>query len=390
MPTGPLDGVRVVDLTRAMAGPYATLMLADAGAEVIKVERPGTGDDTRGWGPPFVTGPDGAPGDSAYFHSCNRGKRSIALDLKSAEGQETMRRLAARSDVLIENYKVGGLKAYRLDYESLRAVNPRLVYCSITGFGQTGPYAGRMGYDFIIQGMSGIMDLTGEPDGEPQKMGVAFVDIFTGLYAVAAIQAALAVARDTGEGQHIDMSLLDSMVAVLANQAMNYLVSGRVPKRMGNAHPNITPYETFPVADGYIIIAVGNDSQFARLCQRLDLGGLPADPRFAANRDRVAHRAELRPLIAARTTLYPRDKLLALLEADSIPAGPINDLAQVFADPQIVARGLRIDLPCPAAQAGTVPSVASPIQMSKTPLAYGRPAPRLGEHTQEILREIGE
>jgi crotonobetainyl-CoA:carnitine CoA-transferase CaiB-like acyl-CoA transferase len=379
-----LSGIRVLELARVLAGPWAGQVLADLGAAVIKAESPG-GDDTRAWGPPFVENPDGSA-DAAYFHAANRGKRSIAVDFRHAEGQRIVRDLARRADVLIENFKVGGLRRFGLDYDSLQAENPRLIYCSISGFGQDGPYAHRPGYDFIIQGMGGIMDLTGAPDGEPQKSGVAFADIFTGLYAVIAIEAAI-VARDrTGTGQHIDMALLDTQVGVLANQAMNYLVSGRSPRRLGNAHPNIVPYQAFPVADGHVIIAVGNEAQFRHLCGALGVPGLADDPRFATNRDRVAHRDVLVPLIADRTRTFTRADLLAALEAAGVPAGPINAVADVFADPQVAARGMRLDL---AADGATVPSVRTPIVMSNTPLAYDRASPRLGADTAAILAELG-
>jgi crotonobetainyl-CoA:carnitine CoA-transferase CaiB-like acyl-CoA transferase len=373
----PLKGIRVLEIARILAGPWIGQTLADLGADVIKVESP-EGDDTRQWGPPFVE----REGDrsAAYFHSCNRGKRSIAVDFRNAEGQRTIRRLAERSDVLIENFKVGGLQKYGLDYASLNALNPRLVYCSVTGFGQDGPYAHRAGYDFMIQGMSGIMDLTGEPDGQPQKMGVAFADIFTGLYGVIAIQAALGQRQQTGQGQHIDMALLDGMTGVLANQALNYLVSGAAPRRLGNAHPNIVPYQVFEAADGHLIIACGNDAQFTRLCELLGLD-IAGEPRFASNPQRVEHRDELVGLLQAQTRKTPRDELLAGCEARGIPAGPINSVADAFADPQVVHRGLRID-------AEGVPGVRTPIVFSAAELALDRAAPKLGEHTEEVLAEL--
>src|SRR5688572_24595360 len=312
----PLAGLKVVELARILAGPWAGQLLADLGAEVVKVERPGTGDDTRQWGPPFA--PDGA---SAYFHSCNRGKQSVTIDLETADGQAQVRSLAAGADVLIENFKVGGLAKYGLDYPSLSALNPRLIYCSITGFGQTGPYAPRAGYDFMIQGMGGIMDLTGDPAGEPQKIGVAFADIFTGVYASNAILAALHGREKTGTGCHIDMALLDTQVAVLANQAMNYLVSGETPRRLGNAHPNIAPYQTFALADGHLILAVGNDGQFRRLCELIGLGALPDDPRFLTNADRVAHRAALSAALSPTLSQRRKDELLSALAAAGVPAG---------------------------------------------------------------------
>ena len=346
----PLIGLKVLELARILAGPWAGQLLADLGAEVIKVERPGSGDDTRGWGPPFV----GKDGSAAYFHGCNRGKSSVAIDLESPEGQDQVRSLAAEADVLIENFKVGGLAKYGLDYASLAEINPRLVYCSITGFGQDGPYASRAGYDFMIQGMGGIMDLTGDPAGEPQKIGVAFADIFTGVYASTAILAALRGREATGKGCHIDMALLDCQVAVLANQAMNYLVSGEPPRRLGNAHPNIAPYQTFAVADGHIIIAVGNGGQFHKLCEILGLVALGSNPRFLTNADRVRNREALAAALSPALALRHRDELLIALAAAGVPAGPINDVAQVFADPQVIARGMRIER-------DGVPGVASPI-----------------------------
>ncbi len=386
--SAPLQGLKVVEIARILAGPWIGQTLADLGADVIKVESP-EGDDTRVWGPPFVETEDGGRGDAAYFHSCNRGKRSVTLDFRTPEGREAVRRLAAGADVLIENFKVGGLAQYGLDYDSLREVNPRLVYCSVTGFGQDGPYAHRAGYDFMIQGMSGIMDLTGSPDGEPQKVGVAFADIFTGLYGVVAIQAALAERESSGEGQYIDMALLDCQTAVLANQALNYLVSGAVPRRLGNAHPNIVPYQTFPTSDGHLIIAVGNNAQFGRLCRVLDLAEAAEDERFASNAERVAQRQVLVDLIAERTAAFSRDDLLARLEEAGVPAGPINSVGDVFADPQIAHRGLRLDLPASGVKGGTVPAVRTPIRFSRSELRLEKAAPRLGEHTQEVLQEIG-
>lgn len=358
----PLQGLKVVELARILAGPWAGQLLADLGAEVIKVERPGTGDDTRAWGPPFA-----ADGSAAYFHGCNRGKSSVAIDLESAGGQAAVRDLVRDADVLIENFKVGGLAKYALDYDSLRDANPRLIYCSITGFGQDGPYAARAGYDFVVQGMGGIMDLTGDPAGEPMKTGVAFADIFTGVYASTAILAALRGRETTGKGCHIDMALLDVQVAVLANQAMNYLIGGEVPHRLGNANPNIAPYQTFAVADGHIVIAAGNDRQFRRLCTLL---GLAEDRRFAANADRVANRDALIALLSPAIAARRRDELLAALNAAGIPAGPINDVGQVFADPQVIARGLRID-------PGGVPGVASPIVIDGKRQVADRPSPAM-------------
>jgi crotonobetainyl-CoA:carnitine CoA-transferase CaiB-like acyl-CoA transferase len=361
----PLSGLKVIELARILAGPWAGQLLADLGADVIKIERPGSGDDTRGWGPPFA-----ADGAAAYFHSCNRGKRSRALAIDTAEGQAELRALAAEADVLIENFKVGGLARYGLDYASLSALNPRLIYCSITGFGQTGPYASRAGYDFMIQGLGGIMDLTGDAHGPPQKTGVAFADIFTGLYAANAIQAALLGRVQTGRGCHIDMALLDAQVAVLANQAMNYLVSGTPPHRMGNAHPNIAPYQTFAARDGHLIVAVGNDAQFARLLRLL---GLAPDPRFATNRQRVEGRAALEALLAPAIAARGKAELLAAMEAEGIPGGPINDLAETFADPQVLARGMK-------AMLGAVPTVPSPILIDGVRQMAERPSPTLGAH----------
>lgn len=383
----PLAGLKVLELARILAGPWVGQLLTDLGADVVKVERPGAGDDTRGWGPPFVEGADGDDLSAAYFHSCNRGKRSIAVDFETAEGQALIRKLAAHADVVIENFKVGGLKKYGLDYDSLKEVNPRLVYCSITGFGQNGPYASRAGYDFMIQGMGGIMDLTGDPDGEPQKIGVAYVDIFTGVYSVVGILAALRQRDATGEGAHLDMALLDVQTSVLANQAMNYLASGKTPRRMGNAHPNIVPYQVFPVADGHVIVAVGNDTQFARFVAVLGQPELALDERFKTNAGRVGNRADLVPLLTELTLRTTRDALLAALEKQGVPAGPINTVADVFADTQVVARGMKIDLAAPAAKGGTIPSVRSPIVMNGHPMAANRPSPRLGEHTDEVLSD---
>jgi crotonobetainyl-CoA:carnitine CoA-transferase CaiB-like acyl-CoA transferase len=376
----PLAGLKVLELARILAGPWAGQVLADLGAEVIKVESP-AGDDTRTWGPPFITNPDGTR-DAAYYHSCNRGKSSVVIDFTTAEGQAEVRRLAADSDVLIENFKVGGLVKYGLDYASLSALNPRLVYCSITGFGQDGPYAARAGYDFMIQGMGGIMDLTGDPAGEPQKIGVAFADIFTGVYASTAILAALRGRDATGQGAHVDMALLDVQVAVLANQAMNYLVSGKSPTRLGNAHPNIAPYQTFAVADGHVIIAVGNDGQYRKLCALLGLPALGEDPRFASNSERVRNRQALTAALAPAISLRERDELLNALAAAHVPAGPINKVSDVFANPQVIARGMRLDL-------DGVPSVASPIVIDGKRQVAERVSPALGADNEAILRQLG-
>ena len=382
----PLKGVRVIELARILAGPWAGQLLADLGADVIKVESPDGGDDTRKWGPPFVMGKDGENLSAAYYHSCNRGKRSIAIDFSTPEGADTVRQLVATSDVLIENFKLGGLKKYGLDYDSLRKINPRLVYCSITGFGQDGPYAPRAGYDFIIQAMAGMMSITGEVGREPQKAGVAISDIFTGLYSVIAIQAALRHAEQTGDGQHVDMALFDTQISALGNQNLNYLVSGKSPVQMGNAHMNIAPYEVVPVRDGHIILAVGNDGQFAKFCAAVGLDELPANPDFATNPARVANRVKLRERMIEALKIFDRDPLLAKLEAASVPASPINTIGQMFADPQTIARGMRLDLD--DGHGNLLPSVRAPMVMSGTPLVYERPSPRLGEHTQEILAEL--
>jgi crotonobetainyl-CoA:carnitine CoA-transferase CaiB-like acyl-CoA transferase len=387
---GPLAGVRVLELARILAGPWAGQILADLGADVVKVERKGTGDDTRGWGPPFVEAADGGHLGAAYFHATNRGKRSIELDFESADGQRIVKKLAARSDVLIENFKVGGLAKFGLDYASLSKVNPRLIYCSITGFGQTGPYAARAGYDLMAQGMGGIMELTGAPEGEPQRTGVPVADIFTGVYSAVGILAALAERARTGRGCLVDTALVDSQVGVLANQALNFLVSGKVPKRIGNAHPNIVPYQVFPVADGHIIIATGNDNQFAKLCAVLGAPDIPREPRYLVNSDRLQHRDELVARLSELTKRFSRADLLAKLEAVQVPAGPINPLDQVFTDPQVVHRGMRIDPPSAAAKAGKIPGVRTPIIIDGKAMAAEHPAPRLGEHSAEILREIGE
>jgi len=382
----PLKGIRVIELARILAGPWAGQLLADLGADVIKVESPEGGDDTRKWGPPFVMSHDGENLSAAYYHSCNRGKRSIAVDFSTPEGAETVRRLVAGADVMIENFKLGGLRKYGLDYESLRKINPRLVYCSITGFGQDGPYAPRAGYDFIIQAMAGMMSITGEAGREPQKAGVAISDLFTGLYSVIAIQAALRHAEKTGEGQHIDMALFDSQISALGNQNLNYLVSGKAPVQMGNAHMNIAPYEVLPVKDGHIILAVGNDGQFGKFCAAVGLDDLPSNPDFATNPARVANRAKLREQIIETLKAFDRDPLLAKLEAASVPASPINTIGQMFADPQTIARGMRLDLD--DGHGNLLPSVRAPMVMSGTPLVYERPSPRLGEHTEEILAEL--
>ena len=365
----PLAGLKVLELARILAGPWAGQVLADLGATVTKVESP-QGDDTRPWGPPWVDNADGTR-DAAYYHACNRGKASVVIDFTTRDGQRHVRDLAAGTDVLIENFKVGGLAKYGLDYAALSAFNPRLVYCSITGFGQDGPYAPRAGYDFIIQGMSGMMDLTGEPDGAPQKIGVAMADITTGLYAVIAIQAALAMRATTGRGQHIDMALLDTMTGVLANQAANYFASGVTPPRVGNAHMNVSPYAVFATADGWFILAVGNDAQFRRFCA---VAGIEPRAEWATNAGRLEHRQTLFATITAATTMFARDDLLGKLEAVGVPAGPINTVEQALHDPQVAARGMVIS-------GERIDGLRTPIRFSDAELVLGRPAPRLGEHS---------
>ncbi len=393
---GALAHLRVLDLSRVLAGPWASQLLGDLGADVIKIERPGEqgrgGDDTRGWGPPWLADGAGRPSaDAAYFLCANRNKRSLTVDITQAAGQQIVRELAARCDVVLENFKVGGLAAYGLDYASLASLNPRLVYCSITGFGQDGPYAARAGYDFLIQGMGGLMSITGRADDEdgagPQKVGVALTDILTGLYAGNAILAALAHRDRTGQGQHIDLALLDVQVACLANQAMNYLVSGRAPRRLGNGHPNIVPYQDFPTADGDMILAIGNDGQFARFCAIAGHPEWAADERFATNAARVRQRAALIPLLRQATVMKTTAAWIALLEQAAVPCGPINDLAGVFADPQVVHRGLHVDMP--HAAGGVAPQVANPIRFSATPVGYRLAPPLLGQDTDQVLRELG-
>lgn len=388
---GALSHLRVLDLSRVLAGPWSGQILADLGADVIKVERPGSGDDTRAWGPPFLRDAAGEhTSEAAYYLSANRNKRSVTIDFTQAEGQRLVRELAAKSDIVIENFKVGGLAAYGLDYPSLKAINPRLIYCSITGFGQTGPYAKRAGYDFMIQGLGGLMSLTGRPEGDdgagPVKVGVALTDILTGLYSTVAILAALAHREQYGAGQHVDMALLDVQVACLANQAMNYLTTGSAPKRLGNAHPNIVPYQDFPTADGDFILTVGNDGQFRRFAEVAGQPQWADDPRFATNKQRVVHRAQLIPLIRQATVFKTTAEWVGQLEAAGVPCGPINDLAQVFQDPQVIERGLALHLP--HALAGSVPQVASPIRLSDTPVEYRRAPPLLGEHTEAVMTEL--
>lgn len=371
----PLAGIKVIELARILAGPWAGQTLADLGADVIKVEAP-EGDDTRRWGPPFIE----RDGDrsAAYFHATNRGKRSITCDFRTPEGQEVVRKLVADADVVIENFKVGGLAKYGLDWPSLQAVNPRLIYCSITGFGQTGPYAHRAGYDFIIQGMAGLMSVTGEPDGQPQKVGVAVTDVFTGVYAATAILAALVQRGVTGKGQQIDMALMDVATAIMANQNMNYLATGTAPAKMGNAHPNLAPYAVFDCADGWIILATGNDGQYRKLCAILGLQALAEAPDYLTNADRIRNRVALTEAITGATTRWKKADLLQACEDQGVPAGPINNLAEVFADPQVIASKLRLDL-------DGVPGVRSPFTFSDAELALDRPAPKLGEHQSEVL-----
>lgn len=388
---GALSNIRVLDLSRVLAGPWASQILGDLGADILKVERPGAGDDTRLWGPPFLKDPQGQPtGDSAYYLCTNRNKRSLAIDMALPAGQALIRQLALQCDVVIENFKVGGLKAYGLDAESLRALNPRLIYCSITGFGQTGPYAHRAGYDFLIQGMGGLMSVTGrgddQPGAGPMKVGVALTDIMTGLYASTAILAALQARHSTGEGQHIDLALLDVQVAGLANQGMNYLYSGQLPQRMGNAHPNTVPYQDFPTADGHMILAIGNDGQFAKFCAAAERAEWASDERFATNAARVTHRQALIPMIQAVTRTRNTSAWVSLLENLGVPCGPIHTVDQVYQDPQVRARDMTFEMQHPTA--GPIPLVASPIRMSETPVAYRHAPPMLGQHTREVLSEV--
>ncbi len=389
--TKALEHLRVLDLTRVLAGPWCTQLLADLGADVIKIERPGGGDDTRAWGPPYLKDAQGRDtSEAAYYLAANRGKRSVTVDISRPEGQQLLRALAAKSDVVVENYKVGQLAKYGLDHQSLATVNPRLIYCSITGFGQSGPYADRAGYDFIIQAMGGFMSITGErddlPGGGPQKAGVAVSDLMTGMYATVAILAAVAQRERTGTGQHIDLALLDTVVAMLANMNMNYLVSGKPPGRAGNAHQNIVPYQVFAAADGHVVIAVGNDGQYVKFCAVAGRPELATDARFAKNADRVRNRSVLVPLLEDIVRARPAAFWTEKLEAAGVPCGPINSIAQALDDPQIRHRGLRIELPHPLA--GTVPLVGNPIQMSASSAEYRRPPPLLGEHTDEVLREV--
>ncbi len=376
--THALKGLKVVELARILAGPWAGQVLGDLGAEIIKVEGP-KGDDTRQWGPPFIE--HEGEKTAAYFHACNRGKRSITADFKVQKDRDLVKALIGEADIVIENFKSGGLEQYGLDYSSLRETNPRLIYCSITGFGHTGPYKNRAGYDFLIQGMAGIMDLTGDPNADPQKMGVAFADIFTGLYAVIAIQAALLQRQETGRGQHIDMSLFDCMTGVLANQGMNFLATGTPPQRMGNTHPNIVPYQSFATRDGQFILAAGNDQQFSRVAAIIGHPELAQDPRFASNADRVKNREELSAIIQGETQKWTLVELLDELEKQGVPAGPVNTVAQAFADPQFIARNMAID-------PEGVPGLRTPITMSGAELSLDRPSPKLNQHGHEIRAEM--
>jgi crotonobetainyl-CoA:carnitine CoA-transferase CaiB-like acyl-CoA transferase len=386
----PLTGIRVLDLTRVLAGPWCTQNLADLGAEVIKVERPGAGDDTRGWGPPYIKDAQGNDtSEAAYYASANRNKQSVGLDIATEKGASLVRELAKQSDILVENFKVGGLRKYGLDYDSIKAINPSLIYCSITGFGQTGPYASRPGYDFMIQGMGGLMSITGErddlPGGGPQKAGVAVADLMTGMYSTVGILAALHERSRSGLGQHIDMALLDCQVAMLANQNLNYMTTGVAPKRAGNAHQNLVPYQVFAAADGHLIVAVGNDTQFRAYCEVIGRPGLPEDLRFKTNSNRVIHRDILVPMLVDAMKAQSRDFWLEALEHAGVPAGPINNIEQVYQDPQVQARGMMQTLP--HAAAGHAPVGASPLKLSGSPVNYRHAAPLLGEHTAQVLRE---
>lgn len=390
MSSRPLSHIRVLDLTRILAGPWATQNLADLGAEVIKIERPGTGDDTRSWGPPFLKDKDGRDSnESAYYLSVNRGKKSVTLDIATPEGQSIARELAAKCDVLVENYKVGGLKKYGLDYQSLQKSNPGLIYCSVTGFGQDGPYAARPGYDFIFQGMGGLMSITGErddlPGGGPQKVGIAVTDVLTGLYACIAINAAIVHRQRSGGGQHIDMALMDTLVAFNANQILNYWCSDSIPGRWGNAHINICPYQVFAASDGHLILAVGNDSQFRSFCRAAGHAALADDERFRTNADRLGHRDELVPIVQQIMRERPKQEWIAALEAANVPCGPINNMQEVFDNPQVRHRGMRVEI---AHEFGSVPTVASPMRFSQTPVTYAVPPPLLGQHTDAVLGEL--
>ena len=386
---GPLDGIRVLDLTRILAGPTMTQTLGDFGADIIKVERPGAGDDTRAWGPPYVVGNDGTPTtESAYYLAANRNKRSIAIDMASAEGAALIRRLARHCDVLVENFKVGGLKKYGLDYEALAGEHPGLVYCSITGFGQTGPNAHRPGYDLLAQGYGGIMSLTGAPEGEPMKVGVGIADVVCGLYGGLGILAALRHRDQTGLGQQIDVSLVDTQVSWLVNEGTNFLLSGQEPKRRGNQHPNIVPYQVFQASDGHVIVAAGNDGQYQRLCKLIGLPQLAADPRFASNPMRLENRETLIVLLAEKIATLGKQGLVDGMEANNIPGGAINTISEVFESEQVLARGMKISMPQPYAQSGQVDLIGNPVKFSRTPVTYRHAPPRCGEQTDELLREI--
>ena len=396
---GALSHIKVLDLSRVLAGPWCTQMLADLGADVVKVERPGAGDDTRHWGPPFVKDEEGKDTSAAtYFTACNRNKRSVTIDMAKVEGQALIRQMAAQADVLVENFKVGGLQQYGLDYESLKELNPRLIYCSVTGFGQTGPYAERAGYDLMIQAMSGMMSITGRgddvPGGGPQRVGVAVIDVFTGVYACSAILAAIEARHRTGMGQHIDMALLDVSMAILANQAAGFLNTGKVPQRQGNSHPSLVPYQDFPTADGSMLLAVGNDGQFARFCEAAGQPQWAQDARFATNTLRVRNRGDLIPQMEAVTRTRTTAQWIALLEDKAVPCGPINDIGQAFDDAQVQHRGLVLNQPvAPAGIAQgaskTIATVASPLRLTDTPPVVRRAPPALGEHTEEVLAELG-
>ena len=384
-----LSDIRVLDLTRILAGPTCTQLLGDLGADVIKIEKPGAGDDTRHWGPPYVPGKDGAPtAESAYYLASNRNKRSVAIDIALPEGQKLVRSLLAHCDVLVQNFKPGGLDRYGLDYASLEADFPALVYCSISGFGQTGPYKNRAGYDYLAQGYGGIMSITGAPDGEPMKVGVGIADIMCGMYATSAILAALHHQRRTGEGQHIDLALLDTQVAWLANEGTNYLLSGRVPKRLGNEHPNIVPYKLFEAADGPVILAAGNDAQYQRFCRFAGLSELADDPRFRTNSLRLANRDALYALLVPAFRTKTRAEWVDGLTREGVPCGPVNDIAEVFEDEQVRQREMQIDMPHPLAEGDTVPLLGNPIKLSRTPIAYDKPPPYLGQHTDEVLKGL--
>jgi len=389
--TGALDGVRILDLTRILAGPACTQLLGDYGADVIKVERPGNGDDTRAWGPPFLEGEDGnlLP-ESAYYLSVNRNKRSLAADIATGEGAALVRRLAKHCDALVENFKPGGLRKYRLDWDSLREINPRLVYCSITGFGQTGPNASKPGYDLAAQGYGGIMSVTGEPGGEPMKVGVAVSDVVCGLYAATAILAALRHRDRAGEGQHIDIALADTQVAWLVNVGQNYLISGKEPARHGNQHPNIVPYQVFEAADGHVIVAAGNDAQYQRLCAIVGVPELGTDPRFAGNSVRVRNRAELLPLLAGAIRAFTKEDLVVRMEQEGIPGGPIHTVPEALATDQVAAREMRVRVPCPQAKGGSIELIGNPVKFGATPVSYRRAPPACGEHTGEVHAELDE